>query len=103
MIARRNRLARADFPTLLKSGKRAFSEHFSIIYSDVVCGYAVIVSKKIIKTAIGRHLIKRRVFSILCANTTPRGCVVFAQKGAQELSFSKIKKEINLLLGDITV
>ncbi len=103
MIARRNRLAREDFPILLKSGKRAVSEHFSITYSKKTKGCAVVVGKKIIKTSVGRHKIKRRVQYVLNMSEINYSYVIFAKKGANLLSFMDLKKEISTLLDNIGV
>lgn len=102
MIVRRNRLARIDFSALLKSGRRINTLHFSLLYSPTVSGYAVVVSKKVIKTAVGRHKIKRRVQSILNTVTSSYGYVIFARKGVNTLSFFEIQEELGTLLTHIT-
>lgn len=103
MIARRNRLARENFQTLLKVGRRISSKHFSITYSKSIKGCAVVVGKKIIKTSVGRHKIKRRVKYMLNMLEINYGCVIFAKKGASLLSFSDLKEEISTLLDNIKV
>ncbi len=102
MIVRRRRLARTDFSVLLKSGRRVNTQHFSLLYSPNVSGLAVVVSKKVIKTAVGRHKIKRRVQSILNTITASYGYVIFARKGVSTLSFFEIQEELGTLLIHIT-
>ncbi len=98
MIVRRNRLARANFSVLLRSGKRLTTQHFYILYSYSIKGYAVVVSKKVSKTSVGRHKLKRRIQSILNNITPSSGYVIFARNGANTLSFLEIKKELDTLL-----
>lgn len=63
--------------------------------------YAVVISKKIEKSAVKRNLLKRRIFSIL-RQEMPKSfngaVVIFPKKNYKDLSFSDIKKEILSLL-----
>ncbi len=102
MIVRRNRLTRTNFSVLLKSGKRITTTYFLLLFSPTVSGYAVVVSKKVIKTAVGRHKTKRQVQSILNTITPSCGYVVFARKGVNTLSFLEIQRELDTLLIHIT-
>jgi ribonuclease P protein component len=65
MLPKKNRLTRAEVAHVLKMGTRSRTDHF-LIRSCVVLGhehkYAVIVSKKIEKTSVGRHKIKRAMY-----------------------------------------
>ncbi|HEX8947100.1 MAG TPA: ribonuclease P protein component [Candidatus Paceibacterota bacterium] len=101
MSARRRRLARHDFPALLAAGKRVSSEHFSVVYTGNVSGYAVVVSKKVAKTAVRRHLLKRRIRAILEHTDVPNGCAIFARSGADTLSFGALETELQTLLARI--
>ncbi len=63
--------------------------------------YAVVISKKIEKSAVKRNLLKRRIFSILreeMSKSFNGAVVVFSKKNCRDLPFSSIKKEILSLL-----
>ncbi len=92
------RLRRRDFPILLTTGRRATTKNFSLTYTDAVSGCAAVVGKKIAKTAVKRHLLKRRILAVCRAGVPPaKGCVVFARKGAETLSYKNIEDEIHTL------
>lgn len=99
MLRKQNRLQRADFVSLEK-GRRAASEHFSCTQKDAESfRVAVIVSKKVAKNASERHLLKRRVLSVIEEHTPSHGLYsVYARKNSTLLPFSKIKEEIRALL-----
>lgn len=62
-------------------------------------GYVIVISKKIAKTAVKRHKLKRQILSILCKNKPHENAVViFARRGAEKLSFKEIKKELQTIL-----
>ncbi|MCR4334387.1 MAG: ribonuclease P protein component [Patescibacteria group bacterium] len=61
--------------------------------------YAVVISKKIEKSAVKRNLLKRRIFSILRDNIPESfngAIIVFPKKDSNKLSFSDLKKELLL-------
>lgn len=99
MLPRKNRLQRPDF-TLLASGKRFSTEHFSCTQKDSdTLKVAIVVSKKTAKKSPDRHLLKRRVSAVLEQNPPPPGLYnIFARKGSQLLSYQEIKTEISTLL-----
>lgn len=93
------RLSRAHFAP---SGpeKRLASPHFSLSIRDAAPGgCAVVVSKKVAKFAVTRHLLKRRVLVVLrpwCASG--QALVVYARPGAQALPFKELETELTSLL-----
>ena len=99
MVPRKNRLQRADFTTLSK-GRRYSTDYFSctqLPYSTLKV--AIIVSKKTAKSSPDRHLLKRRVSSVIEQNPPPPGLYsIFARKGSPLLSYAQIEKEISTLL-----
>ncbi|VAW31795.1 hypothetical protein MNBD_CPR01-480 [hydrothermal vent metagenome] len=86
----------------MSTGKRATCDYFSIIYTDKVSGYAIVVSKKIAKKAVTRHRIKRRVRSVLRnSKIAGRGCIIFARPGADKITFQDLNLEIQELLARV--
>jgi len=60
---------------------------------------AVVVSKKVAQRAVDRHLLKRRILSVLARHSYPHtALVVFAKAGSPALPFPILKKELEELL-----
>ena len=97
------RLSRAHFATLPPKGpeKRVASPHFSLSVREgqEKGGLAVVVPKKVAKLSVSRHLLKRRVLSLLAPWYSPtRIVMVFARPGSKELDYPALEKEITELL-----
>lgn len=60
--------------------------------------FSVVVSKTIIKKAVDRNFVKKRIYSILnnfvLKINKPTIGVVYLKKGCEKLSFNEIKNEI---------
>ncbi|MEJ0053717.1 MAG: ribonuclease P protein component [bacterium] len=99
MFPREKRVSREDFPKLLASRTRLFSPHFSATLSETSAGVAAVVSKKVEKTSVGRHRLKRRILGVLASyNTLPAlGIIVFAKAGAAALSSKELREELREL------
>ena len=105
MSKRRLHLSRPDFTAVTndRSAKRATSSHFSVTLSVAGVGSAVVVSKKVAKSSVQRHLIKRRVREIVapwCSDT--RALIVYARAGSGGLPYSAMAEELTLLLQRMT-
>jgi ribonuclease P protein component len=101
MFARRHRLSRPEFSLVSRdtSAKRAASPHFSVVLSRNAAGAAVVVSKKVAKTAVGRHLLKRRVRAALQPWVSSEyALIVFAREGSDAIVFSELAGELETLL-----
>ena len=104
MFPRRLRLSRRGFVAASgdSTAKRATSPHFSATSSqmpDGNGGCAVVVSKKVAKSAVARHLLKRRTRATLQSWCSPtHGLIVYARAGSSVLTFQQIEEEINQLL-----
>jgi ribonuclease P protein component len=101
MSKRRLQLSRSDFTSVSndRSAKRGSTPHFSVICSPLGTGSAVVVSKKVAKRSVQRHLIKRRVREVIaprCADSF--GIIVYARAGAGALAYGEIQTELNPLL-----
>ncbi|MGH7175651.1 MAG: ribonuclease P protein component [Minisyncoccia bacterium] len=99
---KRKRLARASFPLVASSRRRAISAHFSLTASSQAGGYAVVVSKQVAKRSVDRHRLKRRVAEALKAFPLPPALVVYARAGAPSLSFQEISGELRAAVAEIS-
>lgn len=98
------RLSRAHFAPRGPE-KRAQSAHFSLSFRPAepsTGGCAAVISKKVAKYAVSRHLLKRRIYAVLrpfC--TDAQAIVVYARPGAPTLPFSDIQEELTQLLAQV--
>lgn len=99
MLKRSRRLTRCDVEHLLSVGKRTTSSHFVMVYTDNIHGGTVVVGKKVAKTSVQRHKIKRQLRSV-CRDVVPieRGHILFARKGAETLTYNELELEVRNLL-----
>lgn len=100
MLSRSTRLPRAGFEQMAGL-RRAASPHFSISYAETapLSGGAVIVSKKVAKRSVERHLLKRRVKAVMKPwLTRGRVLIIHARGGASTLPFSELEAELTALL-----
>ncbi len=100
---RRISLSRAQFTAVSndKRARRSSSEHFSVVISSTGVGVAVVVSKKVAKTSVARHLLKRRVREATAEahfSSAESAVIVYARAGAAALSFAQITAELAPLL-----
>ena len=102
MLPKKSRLSRADFVEVGR-GVRLSSPHFSLSYRHRTPSkegqVAVVISKKVAKRSVDRHLLKRRMLAVL-RDYTHQGLesVAYARQGAVSLSFSTLKSEFSDLL-----
>ncbi|MDR3547893.1 MAG: ribonuclease P protein component [Candidatus Pacebacteria bacterium] len=105
MFSRPMRLSREAIASISgdPAAKRATSEHFSVVFSTndraAASGCAVVVSKKISKTSVRRHLLKRRIRAALkewCSRDYV--LIVYARAGSSSLPYSAIAEELSRLL-----
>lgn len=84
--------------------ERVHGPHFSVSYSTIqpFGGSAVVVPKKVVKKAVNRHLLKRRMRAILLPHSSSsRVLVVYAKAGASKLPFGEIERELSELISRI--
>ena len=120
MLSKQRRLPRKLFPTDLRQGQVVHTHHFSlrVVRANTVpevrpletrgrtsgkARVSVVVSKKVAKSAVDRHLVKRRVYEAVATfeKTTPLPAgayVFFAKKDAHARSFKEINEEVLMLL-----
>lgn len=100
MLPRRARLSREGFDSLAKA-RRFSTRHFSLSVEEngPFSGVGVVVPKKVARFAVGRHLLKRRIYSILADfQNSSRALAVFVRPGSNALSFEELKQELLELL-----
>jgi ribonuclease P protein component len=103
MLPRSLRLTRKGFEET-QGLSRVTTSHFSISYKRVPekGGLAVIISKKNIKSAVGRHFYKRRIRTIARPWVTPTIILILtARKGVETLSYAQMNDELSIALKDI--
>lgn len=106
MLKKSRRIPRSSFLAVLRQGKSFHSTHFSLKIKRGIAGeedsFSFVISKKIIRTAVKRNVVKRRGYHVLRdvfgSIKKPYKGIFFVKKGAGELSFNELKKEILSLL-----
>ena len=106
MLKRKQRVTSEVFSRVLKKGKTCHSDNFTLRFISGTSGRAaVIVSKKIAKTAVSRNTIKRKVRSALVPLIPNKSLtiLVYTKKGAAKLSVQKMGREFEVCLKTIDV
>ena len=105
MLNKKKRVTSSLFKSTLRKGVNYFSPNISLKIVkiwDANLKFAVSISKKELKTAAKRNLLKRRVLSIL-RDVEPKVnlgfiCLFFLKKEALDLPYQKLQDEIVFLL-----
>lgn len=107
MLARKYRATRKDIENAIKGG---FTVDSNVLYAKISrkdaekAGFAIVVSKKVEKTSVGRHLIKRRISDVLEKNLSKiptdfkKTVVFFAKKREKVPEYAEIKKSVEEIL-----
>lgn len=103
MIPRHLRLSRRDFENLgdKRATKRISSPHFSLSYASTpgIGGCAVVVSKKVEKSSVQRHLLKRRIRSVLKSFCNQDyTLIIYAGQHSPTLPFEALEQELRTLI-----
>ncbi|MDD2935226.1 MAG: ribonuclease P protein component [Candidatus Pacebacteria bacterium] len=108
MLNKKNRLTKEEFDIVFKNGFSKSSEYFHIKILETKNSdkkFGVAVSKKIIKGAIKRHLLKRRVYSIIrnSLENIPNGVFIifFLKKEGSSINFKETEKDIKNIINNI--
>lgn len=95
------------FNIVMKGGTLSHSPHLSLKSfhntTSTNCHFTIVVSKKVVKSAVTRNKVKRRL-RMLFQELKPKKNVLgifFAKKGIDTVSFSELRKEAYLLIGKI--
>jgi ribonuclease P protein component len=102
MLPRRKRLSRQGFSETAR-GKSVTSKHLTLVFgTSEAGGCAAVVSKKVAKRSVDRHLLKRRILECMrekCSSS--RYLVVYAKTGSPKLSFKDLSAELSELFSRI--
>ncbi|MEX0917400.1 MAG: ribonuclease P protein component [Candidatus Paceibacterota bacterium] len=99
MLPREKRLNRAQFEKVSKGGRKLHSRFFSAsLKEEKDLRFSFVVSKKVSGGAVKRNHLRRQVYELIRGLDLPYSLILFAKKGAGDLSFLEIKKEIEFLL-----
>ena len=103
MIPRRLRLSRQDFESVTsrKDLMRATSPHFAVTYGSAPKegGCGIVVSKKVERSSVKRHLLKRRIREVLREHCSRDFVlIVYARPKSQLLAFDELKTELETLI-----
>ena len=111
MFSRKNRIPREKLEEIIKQSKSLGGDFFNIKYSENNLDFprfSVVVAKKVCKSSVGRHLLKRRILSVIRANFgTSTGVgnvflgkdyVFFVKKEAVNKDFKTIKASFKSFL-----
>ena len=97
MFSRKNRIPRERLEEIIKQSKSSGSDFFNVKYIENKLDFprfSIIVSKKVTKSSVGRHLLKRRLCSIINSEAnyfSGKDCVFFIKKEASKEPFKNLK------------
>ena len=106
MLPRSQKINTQLFKKVLLEGKNYNFVYFSVkklrILEESKNKFAFVISKKILKKAVERNLIKRRFFNLIktiCPENLETSAIIFfCKKGVEKLDFGDLKKEIANIL-----
>lgn len=103
MFKKTERLNRTKFSEYFKIGRRFHTESFTLIYSPApIRAVAVVVGKKVSKSAIDRNTLRRRTYAAIRLGVGTTGVyVVIAKPKAKDLTQAAIAPEIAKLLASV--
>lgn len=103
MLPKRLRLSRDTFSKLGRS-RSVSGTYVSVVFGESRAGgCAAVVSKKVAKGAMRRHLVKRRILSVVKPYCThSRYLVVYAKMGADTVSFKELSSELTNILSNLS-
>ena len=107
MFKKTERLGRTDFNTFFKSGKRFQSPTLTLVYTPILpLKTAVVVGKKVSKSAVVRNRTRRRLYSTLrrfsdAEHITVGVFIIITKPGAVILSRADLSVECSSLLAQV--
>lgn len=105
MLPKRQRLTTAAFAQYFQKGRRQHGTYLQLIYVPSPRFYAaVVVGKKVYKTAVDRNRLRRQLYAVLHEHTTlPVVCLVLAKPAAKSVSSAIVKAELITMLAQLPV
>ena len=112
MLSKRYRFhSRGGVKYTYKNGKTVRTKNLSLVYAENSRHhqrFAVVVSKKVLKSAVGRNRIRRRVYEAIRAELPKykihNDCIfIVYSKDYAHISFSEIREAVHSLLSQTVV
>lgn len=105
MFAQKNRLNRAAFTDTYTRGRRVHTPGLLLVYLNTpMRNVAVVVGKKVAKSAVARNRLKRQLYAALYEiNMISGHVVVVAKPAARAYSYARLKTEIITALDRVGV
>lgn len=109
MLSRKYRFhSRGGVNYTYKNGKTIRTPNISLVFNNNEKGYerfAVVVSKKVLKSAVGRNRIRRRVYEAIrleLPNFKVKKDFIFVvyNRNVKDMPFIELRKQINALLNE---
>jgi len=102
MLPTNRRIKKESFEKIIKDGLFLCSENYNLRFLDKKDNsptlFAFVVPVKVKKTSVGRHLIKRKLISVVEKQLnnikTSFYCILFVKKDVSLQPYEKIQKEI---------
>ncbi|MFM2423842.1 MAG: Ribonuclease [Candidatus Parcubacteria bacterium] len=107
MITRSARIPRSDFPSLSRSRHHIHGEYHTVVYTPLeVYRGAVVVSKKVAKSAVDRNRLRRRAYATVATlwqtNELPTGAyIIYYKPGALKVSRKELAMSLTTTLARI--
>ncbi|NCN52722.1 ribonuclease P protein component [Candidatus Parcubacteria bacterium] len=106
MLAKTERLTKSDFDRFFASGKRLHTPLFTLVCAPHNAFHgAVVVPKKILKSAVKRNKIRRQVYDILRrlarAQARTGVCIILLKKDAVGASYEDLSHAVSAAVGRI--
>lgn len=107
MFKKSERLNRIKFTEYFKRGQRFHSENFTLIFTPApLRSTAVVVGKKVFKSAVDRNTLRRRVYAAIRSHlerdgTTSGIYIIISKPNAKHIAKSAIVIELGTLLASV--
>lgn len=105
MLKSSHRMTREQFKRVFKESEVLHTPHFIVRQASGIAfkpSASVVISKKVEKSAVKRHRLRRQLYSIigeiLSEKDGPVAFIIVAKRGSNTLSFAEIKLEIRRIL-----
>jgi ribonuclease P protein component len=106
MLGKSQRLSRTAFSTAFRSGRRYQSPHLTLIHAPAAhFAGAVVVGKKVAKSAVTRNRVRRRLTAALRESSVitqnPGAFIMITKPGAANISSRVLRAELQALLARV--
>lgn len=110
MLGRKYRATRPNIEETIKTGNTIFGKFINTKISKKnheKLGFSIIVPKKVEKTSVGRHKIKRKISSFIekmlskINKDSKKTVVFFAKKTDEPIDYPKVEKDVENIVSGI--